>query len=221
MMRRVGALARYALANNIRTPYTWAGGALFAGMTLLGLWSSARAGEGWAIDPSLTFDGALLAAVFGIRSGLIAQRTGGLRIYLRMNFLSPLEHWAGLLLSLVGSWLLVCLALFAVELVLPGAGLADAAWQVSFFAVRTAVVLPFVLVAEQVTTIEIPFFLPALVYFGAVVVLVLSLGQVEAMATLAPPVRPYDYGTLLPSLGRVGVAWAIALPLSLIGTRRD
>ena len=210
--RRIAALARYALANNLRTPYTRVGAVLFLALTLLGLWGSARAGDGWVIDPSLTFDGALLAAVFGVRSGLIAQRTGGLQTYLRMNFTTPVEHVGGAAVSVVAAWLLVCAGLFLVSLILPGGGLRVAAWQASFFALRTGVLIPFVLITESVTTIDIPFFLPALAWFGLLILLVFSLGEVEAMAALAPPVRRYDYLTLVPSLQRVAIVWAVVFP---------
>ena len=213
--RRIAALARYALANNLRTPYTWVGAALFLALALLGLWGSARGGDGWVIDPSLAFDGALLAAVFGVRSGLIAQRTGGLQTYLRMNFTTPVEHMTGAAISLVAAWLLVCAALFLINLLLPGGGLRLAAWQASFFALRTGVLIPFVLIAESVTTIDIPFFLPALAWFGLLILLVFSLGEVEAVAVLAPPVRSYDYATLLPSLQRMAGAWVVVFPVVL------
>jgi hypothetical protein len=220
--RRVFALARYSVAGNLRTPYTWAGAALFLVLALLGLWGSARAGDGWVVNPSLTLDGALLATVFGIRSGLIVQRTGGLQTYLRMNFVSPGEHLAGATASLLASWLLVCIGLFVLNLVLPGGSLAEAAWQASFFAARTGVLIPFVLVAESTTTIDVPFFLPALLYFGLLAVLVFALGQVEAMAALAPPVRSHDYGSLQPSLARVAGVWAVVFPaVFALGARRS
>ncbi len=220
-LARISALARYALANNLRTPYTWAGAALFLALAVLGLWGSARAGDGWVVDPSLTFDGALLAAVFGVRAGLIAQRTGGLQTYLRMNFVSPVEHLAGATLSLLASWGMVCIGLFVLNLVLPGGSVTEAAWQASFFAVRTGVLIPFVLLAETATTIDIPFFLPAVAYIGLLMVLVFSLGEVEAIAVLAPPVRSYHYGSLGPSVARAATVWAVGFPaVFLVAARR-
>ncbi len=207
--RRITALARYALATNTRTPYTWVGGVLLLAMTALGLWGSARGGDGWVVDLSMTFDGALLAAMFGLRSGLIAQRTGGLQTYLRMNFASPVEHMAGAMVALLVSWLLVCAALFLVVLVLPGGGPAEAAWQAAFFAVRTGPLLPFVIVAESTTTIDIPFFLPAMAFMGILMILVFTMGEVEAMTALAPPTQPGVFGSLTPSVVRVAWVWVV------------
>lgn len=201
--RRPLALARFALGNNLRTPYTWVGAALMVALTALGVWGNARAGEGWVVDPGTIFDGALLAAVFGVRSGLIAQRTGGLQTYLRMNFVSPVEHMTGMMAGLVTSWLAVCAGVFVLNLVLPGGGLQDAAWQAMLFGVRTGILLPFVLVAESITTIDIPFFLPGIAYFGLLMTLVFTLGEVRAVTTLAPPMAAYDYGTAVPSLLRL------------------
>lgn len=217
-LRRTAALARYALANNLRTPYTTVGGILFLALSLLGLWGSARAGDGWVVDPSLAADGALLAAVFGIRSGLIAQRTGGLQTYLRMNFVSPVEHMAGAIAGLLASWLLVCAALFAVILVFPGGGLTEAAWQTTVFGLRTGVLLPFVVAVESVTTIDIPFFLPGIAYFGLLMVLVFTLGEVEAVAALAPPMEAYEYGSTVPSLLRVAVVLPVGFGAVLAAT---
>lgn len=217
-VRRTAALARFALVNNLRTPYTWAGGALLLAFSLLGLWGSARAGEGWVIDTGLVSDGALVAAVFGLRSGLTAQRRGGLQTYLRMNFMSPVEHMAGAITSLVASWLLVCAALFVIILVLPGAGAAEAAWVTTVFGLRTGVLLPFVIVTEAVTTIDIPFFLPGIAYVGLVMVLVFTLGEVRAVAALAPPMETYSYASTLPSLARLLTVMPAGFVGVLIGT---
>lgn len=218
MIRRTAALARYAVAGNLRSPYTWAGGCLFVALALLGLWGSARAGDGWVVDTALVFDGALLAAVFGVRSGLIAQRTGGLQTFLRMNFVSPVEHVAGATVAIVVSWLLVCTALFLAVLVLPGGGPGEAAWRVTVFALRTGILLPFVLLAESVTTIDIPFFLPAVAYFGLLVILIFTLGEIRAVAALAPPMAAYDYASTVPSVVRLAVVLPTGFTLVLGGT---
>lgn len=217
-LQRIAALARYALASNLRTPYTLVGAVLFVALSLLGLWGSARTGHGWTVDPSLTSDGALLAAVFGFRSGLIAQRTGGLQTYLRMNFVPPVEHMAGGIVALLASWLLVCAGLFLIVLLFPGGGLTEAAWHTTVFALRTGVLLPFVIMVESVTTIDIPFFLPGIAYFGLLMVLVFTLGEVEAVAVLAPPMAAYDYESTLPSLARLGVVMPVGFTAVLVGT---
>lgn len=205
--RRSMALARYALANNLRTPYTWVGALLMAAVAGLGLYSSAQRGDGWAVDFSFLFDGALLAAIFGIRSGLIAQRTGGLQTFLRMNFLSPLEHVTGAILSLVGSWLMVCAGVYVLALALPGSGPVDAAWYAAIFGLRSGVLLPFVIMAESATTIELPFFLPGLAYVVLLVTLSLTVGEVRTVTILLPPIQPGEIGTTVPSVARLAGAW--------------
>jgi hypothetical protein len=124
-----------------------------------------------------------------------------------MNFASPVEHMSGAIGALLVNWLLVCAGLFVVCLILPGGGPAEAAWQASAFATRTGQLLPFVIMAESATTIEIPFFLPALIYMAIIVVLTFTLGEVETMAAFAPPVQPYHYATLTPYVVRSAISW--------------
>lgn len=196
------ALARYAVAGNVRTPYTWVGAFALVAMALLGAYSSARAGNGWAVDFRFLFDGGLLAAMFAVRSGLIAQRTGGLQAFLRANLVSPAEHLAGAILSLLASWLMVCAGVFLLTWLLPGGGIANAAWNAAVFGLRTGLLLPFVIVAESVSAIELPFFLPALAYLLLLLALVIALGEIRAIAILAPPVQAGDFASTLPALLR-------------------
>lgn len=224
MIRRIRALARYALAGTLRTPYTWAAAGLLVAMTLLGLYSSARRGLGWQLSPSFLADGALLAAVFGLRSGLIDQRVSGVRTFLRMNLVTPAEHMAGMTASLLGCWLLLCAALFTLAALLPGGGPATAAWETWLFVLRTLPLLPLVLVMETVSDIQLPFFVPALLWVALVLVLIALLGEARAMAVMNPPVAHLDYGSTLPRAvraagGPAGFA-AILLATRLSAGRR-
>jgi hypothetical protein len=216
--RRAIALARFALANNLRTPYTWVGAILMVAVAGLGVYSSARRGDGWVVDFSFLFDGAILAAIFGIRSGLIAQRTGGLQTFLRINFMSPLEHMTGAIISLLGGWLLVCAGVFVLALALPGAGPVDAAWYAAIFGLRSGVLLPFVIMAESVSTIELPFFLPGLAFMALLVTLALAVGELRAAMILVPPIVPGDIGTIVPSLTRLAGAWVLGFGVVLGAT---
>lgn len=213
------ALARYALANNTRTPYTWVGGMLFIALAGLGLYSSARRGHGWTVDPSLLFDAGLIAAVFGVRSGLVAQRDTGLETFLRVNFVTPVEHMAGAIASLVASWLCVCTAVFLFSWLLPGGSMEAAAWTTTLFALRTGVLLPFVIMAESVTSIEIPFFLPGFAYFGLLITLVFVLGEVEALVLLAPPMTRGDWSSALPAAIRLAAVLPTGFVAVLLAVR--
>lgn len=217
-IRRSVALARYALVNNLHTPYTRVGALVMVALTILGLYSSARGGAGWVIDPSFVFDGALLGAVFGVRSGLIAQRTGSLQAFLRLNFMSPLEHMAGAVLSVLGAWLLVCAAVALLSLVLPGGGPADAAWNATVFALRTGVLLPFVLMAESVTDIELPFFVPGIAYVALLTALAVTLGEARAIALAAPPMVAGEFGSTGPALLRLAIVMPAGMAVVLGST---
>lgn len=217
-LRRSLVLARYALVGNLRTPYTRVGALLMVALALLGLYASARNGAGWVIDPSLLIDGALLGAVFGVRSGLISQRTGGLQAFLRLNFMSPLEHMAGAALSLLGVWLLVCAGVALLSLVLPGGGPAEAAWNATVFALRTGALLPFVLVAESISDIQLPFFLPGIAYVGLLMGLAITVGEAQATAILAPPMTAGDFGSTAPAVLRVAAVMPAGMGIVLGAT---
>lgn len=218
MTRRIGALARYALAGILRTPYTWVAAVLLVAMALLGLYSSARRGLGWQLSTAFLADGALLAAVFGLRSGLIDQRVSGVGTFLRMNLVTPTEHMAGMAVSLVGSWLLLCAALFTLATVLPGGGPATAAWETWLFVLRTLPLLPLVLVMETASDIQLPFFVPALLWVAAALVLIALLGEARAMAVVNPPVVHLDYASTLPRAARAA-AGPVGCAVILLATR--
>ncbi|MDX1673735.1 MAG: hypothetical protein R3314_02940 [Longimicrobiales bacterium] len=208
-IRRVVALARFDVSHGLRSPYAWVGGALLILLTVLGVVASARAGRGIAVDAGFVFDGALLAAVFGVRSGRVARRTSGLRPYLS-GFVTPVEEAGADILALLTVWGLVCGAVLLLNLPGPG-GAGDAAWHATVFAVRTGVLLPFVIVAESVTTIEIPFFLPVLAFVGLLMTLVLTVGEAEAVAALAPPMPRGEWTTAGPVAARTGLVLALGI----------
>ncbi len=120
--------------------------------------------------------------------------------------------------SLLASWLGVCAGVFLLNALLPGGGLEEAAWQTTVFGLRTGVLLPFVLVAESATSIDVPFFLPALAYFGLVMALVLALGEPEAVTALAPPMETHDYRSTIPSLVRLAAITPAGFAAVLLAT---
>lgn len=216
--RRVAAMARYGVANNLRTPYTWAAAVVLVAMAVTGLYSSALKGLGWRLSGPFLGDGAFFAAVLMLRSGLIEQRTGGLQTFLRVNLLPPVAHMTGAAASLLASWVLLCAALFGLALVLPGGGVDTAAWETWLFVLRTLPLLPFVLVAESVSEIRLPFFFPAVGFFALLLVLVALVGQESVAALVAPPVEPGRFATTLPRLARAAVITAVGFALVLLGT---
>jgi hypothetical protein len=223
-MRRIVAMARYSLAGTLRTPYTWVAGILLLAIVCLGMYSSARKGLGWRLSTSFLADGAIVSAVFGLRSGLIAQRMSGLQGFLRMNLITPVEHMTAAMLSLLGAWLVLCAALFTVALVLPGGGLGLAAWETWLFALRILPLLPFTLLMESVSSIQLPFFVPALLWVGLVLVLVAVVGEGQAIALVSPPVEPGVYGSTGPRFARalvIGVAgFGVVLGATRVRDRR-
>lgn len=213
MRRRIAAMARYSMAGNLRTPYTWVAGFLLLALALLGMYSSARRGIGWQLSPSFLADGALLAAVFGLRSGLIDQRVTGLQAFLRLNMIAPTEHMTAAMASLFGTWLLLCAAVFGLALVLPGGGPGTAAWETWLFALRIFPLLPFTLLMESVSSIQLPFFVPALLWVGLVLVLAAVLGEGRAIALVHPPVVPGVYRSTAPRIARALVVGSGGLAL--------
>ena len=211
------ALARFDVSHGLRSPYAWVGGGFLILLTVLGVVASARAGRGIAVDPGFVFDGALLAAVFGVRSGRVARRKNGLRPYLS-SFVTPVEEAGADILALLTVWGLVCGAVLLLNLPGPG-GAGDAAWHATVFAVRTGVLLPFVVIAESVTTIEIPFFPPVLAFVGLLMTLVLTVGEAEAVAALAPPLPRGDWTAAAAVAGRTGAVLTLGFGALLLEAR--
>ena len=96
-------------------------------------------------------------------------------------------------------------------LLLPGGGLMDGIWNASVFALRTGVLVPFVLMAESVSNIRLPFFLPGLAYVVLIMTLVMTLGEPRAVTMVAPPI---DTGNIA-SLGPPALRLAVVMPAGL------
>jgi len=212
---RAVALAAFAIRTNARSAIT-AGGMLgFIAIALLGPIVSMKNGTGWTLDPDLLFFGYLTGALFVLRSGLEQQRECGLQTFLRHNFSSPLEHGLGAVLSLLGTWLLLTTALFALALVCSAGDVATAAWHAWALGVPLAVLLPFVIMVESVSSLRIPMILPVLAYLALAVTLALTMGEARMAAILGLTPDRGDPATSLRLAVRIGMVVPAGMTLFL------
>jgi hypothetical protein len=205
----------FALRTNLRSPLTRGGLVALAAIAALGPIGSWTSGQGLAVDGNLLFYGYLAGALFALRSGLEQQREGGLATYLRHNLATPVEHAAGMVLSLMGSWLVLSVVLFAVTLVYSGGDLPSAAWLATSFALALALLLPFTLMVESVMTFRIPLLLPVIGYLALVVILAMALGEERMAAILGFGVERGDPRSLLRLAVRAAVVLAVGMGLFL------
>lgn len=200
-LRRSLALAAFALRVNLRMPLTRAGVLAGATIVFLGPLLAWRTGRGWQLDGELAFFGVFVAALFLLRSGLEQQRESGLDVFLRWNLASPVEHAAGMVLALLGSWLLLCLGAFGALLVASGGDLGTAAWLTATWGLRGLVALGLVPWVEAWATLRLPFLLPSMLYFGAMIAFMILLGEAEGAALFVAPDRA-DPTSLAPLLAQ-------------------
>lgn len=205
---RVAAVAAFSYRTNARMGLTRAGIVgggliLFSGPAL-----SMGAGRGWSLDPGLAFYGVLVALVFGLRSGLEQQREGDLDLFLTRNFLTPVEHAAGLVASLLATWLTIFAVVFIALLLTTDPG--TAAWHTASWGLRTGIVVGWVPLIERVMTIRTPLVVSAFAYLLTVVVVSVLLGEGRALE-LFVVTRREDPASLI----RLGLQAAPILALSL------
>lgn len=165
-VRKSLALAGHAIGTNLRQPFTWAGAALLVAVSLLGPAVSIQNHGVWGFDADLLGTGFAFGALFVMRSGLVEQRIGGLQEFLRENFVTPVEHMGGMILSLLATWLLYTAVAFLVALLLSGGDLGLAAWSVWLLMLTSGLLLPFVLMVECVSELRTPLAVPGFVYFA-------------------------------------------------------
>lgn len=208
---RVVAVAGFAVRTNGRMWVTRAGLLAGTAIVLLGPLLSTSSGRGWVLDPNLGFFGVLVAAIFGLRSGLEEQRESGLALFLRHNLVSPVEHAAGLVLGLLVTWLLLCAWAFVLVLA-SGGDPAAAAWHASAWGLRALVLLGALPLVESVSTLRTPFILPVLLYLGLIVGSSIAVGEETALAWFAPVERG-DPGSLLPLATQAAASLAVTSAL--------
>jgi hypothetical protein len=202
---RTVALASFAIRANLRSYLTVGGLLAFVAIALVGSVASLRSGHGWALDPDLLFYGYLTGGLFVLRSGLEQQREAGLQTYLRHNFCTPLEHGAGAALALMGTWLLLTGLLFLLGLLCSAGDLAAAAWYAWAFGLALALLLPFIITVEAVSSLRIPMILPVIGYLTLMVILALTVGEARMVAILGVSVDRTDPASSLGLAGRAGV----------------
>jgi hypothetical protein len=206
------ALAGFSIRANLRSYLTLGGLVAFAAIALLGPVASLRNGHGWALDPDLLFYGYLTGGLFVLRSGLEQQREAGLQTYLRYNFCTPLEHGAGAVLALMGTWLLLNGLLFLLGLLCSAGDMAAAAWYAWSFGLALALLLPFVIMVESVSSLRIPMILPLIGYLALMVILALSVGEARMVAILGVSVDRSDPASSLALAGRAGIVVTVGMP---------
>jgi hypothetical protein len=218
-------VARHAVATNAATPLTWIGLLAFAFTATVGLASSHARDGVLAIDPPFLFYGGVVGAILALRSGLSAQREGGLDTFLRLNFMSPLAHTGGIVLGLLGSWALFCAFAFVLALLLSGGEVATAAWYAWSLGLRIGMLLPFVIVVEATSSLRIPLFVPTAAWFALLIGLSLAVGEDRAVALMSPPVELGDFRSTLPILARsasvMAVGFGVLMAASGLRSRRS
>jgi hypothetical protein len=214
---RVLSLARFAVRANFRMTTTRAGIVAFAGITALGPVNGWKNGIGWVLDTDLLFYGYLVASLFVIRSGLEQQRQTGLLLLLRRNLCSPVEHAAGAIVSLLGTWAVLNGFLFVFALLFGGSP-ADAIWRTWVNSLALATLLPFVLLVEAVAEVRIPMLLPILGYLAIAVVLSFTLGTTEMVSLLVVRVDPANPASSIGLLVRAAAVGVPGFGLFIAGT---
>ena len=214
--RTVAALGRYALANNLRTPHTWVGFGLLAAVTLLGSYVNSRGVGAWSLHTGFLTTGAYGCGLLVLRSGIIAQREGGLQTFLRANFVSASEHVTGAVLSLLGAWLLVAAAVTSIGALLPGAGLSLAAWYGWTIGLQLGLLLPFVVMTELVSSIEVPLLVPGLLW-AVVFMAAYAVFDAEGIVAMIPPTTPGSWESTAPLLTRTAVSWGLGFGAVVAG----
>lgn len=215
---RISALARFAIRTNLRAPVTRGGLLALAAIAALGPIGSSTSGRGWALDADLLFYGYLTGALFVLRSGLEQQRGSGLLTYLRHNFASPMEHALGMVLSLLGSWLLLSATAFLLALLLSAGDIGAAAWYTWVFGLAAATLLPFVLMVESVASFRIPMLVPVLGYLALIIVVSIALDPERMVAILGFGADRSDPASSLRLAVRTGAALSVGLAAFLGGT---
>lgn len=217
-IRRTMALARHAFHTNLLTPFTWAGGLLLVAVALLGPVISLTRHGVWGFDADLLGTGFAFGALFVIRSGLVEQRAGGLQDYLRENFVTPLEHMAGVTLSLLATWIGYACFGFLVALLLSGGDAGLAAWTVWLLLLVTGLLLPFVLMVECVSELRTPLFVPGFLYFAALFTLSGLLGYQRTSDLMAMNADRAWPPSSLPLAMRAAISLIAGLALVFAGT---
>jgi hypothetical protein len=179
------AIARFAVGANFRSWLTRGGILMGAAIMALGPTLSALKGQGWVYDHYIGSMGLLVMSLFGLRSGLAEYRELGLDMFVRHNLASRTEYLVGLLLGLLGTWLVLCATIFLLRLGISGDAY-RATWTTLSWGARLLVLLGFVPLVEAVGSLRVPLIIPALIYMGLLVVLTLAMPEDQAMSLFIP-----------------------------------
>ncbi len=205
---RVWALGVFGFRSNLRLWLTRAGSGAGAGILLLGPVVSLMTGRGWIVDSTLAFYGLVIALLFGLRSGLALQRGGDLDLFLVHNLVPRVVHAAGMVVSLLLTWLATLGGTFGALTLVSGGDLGLAAWHTTAWGLRSAVPLGFVVIAERVSTLRLPLVLPVFAYVLTVVAATVLIGEEQALELFVMTDRA-DPGTLVPLARQAMVLTAV------------
>lgn len=184
-LRRIAALARFAVASNLGRWMTRVGILAGIGIMTLGSLLSVQHGAGWTFDDDFGFMGFFVMALFAVRSGLEEQREQGLTTFTSYNLARRSEHALGFVCAALVVWATVVVAGFLGIVVASGGDLVTASWTATAWGLRLLILLGFVPLVEAMAAIRLPLLLPALVYLGTVVSLTLLLSEERALSLIA------------------------------------
>lgn len=220
MIRRILALARHNVHSVLRAPFTWTGVGLVPALPLVGGLAT------WVQEGAPRFQGglltlgALLGAIFVLRSGLVEHRVRGLQDVLRSGYVTPVEHVAAAVASLLALLLLLAAWVAAVGAILSGGDMGSGAWAGWLFLLRVGVLLPFVLATELLADVRTPLVLPGAFLLAALVMVALFVGAEAAVSLAGANVdRAFPWVSTGPLLVRAGVSMGVGFAALLVWTR--
>jgi hypothetical protein len=216
---RVMAVAMHMVRANTRMGLTRAGFLVFPLIALLGPLGSWTGGDGWALDQELFFYGFLVGALFVIRSGLGEQREGDMDTFLRLNFVSPLEHAAAVLLSLVSTWLGFCGLAFLVGMAV-SADPPAAAWITVSLTARSGLLIAVVPFVEAATRLRAPLILPVLGFLALMLGLSVTVGEGTMLRLLGSAGQQGDPASFFPVAARSAAGLGLGSLAFLAGSAR-
>lgn len=210
------AFTCFELTRRVREPATWLAAAMLFGLLLLGhleYWNALPPRP----DDARMFGYAFIAAAVAlVRFGFAEDRAAALDTYFCANLIAPGWYVAAKLLA--GAVLVLGLgaASFILALALSGLELHYAAWYATLFTLIAWMLLPAVLLVEQVVETRFAALVVMLGFLITAMALEPFHGAAQVVEWAGLDVRRFEFATLGPLAARAGVATAsllLAAPL--------